>query len=121
MSEAAEVPKLSIAEATAETTAIERRQIFARSSNIDLNRRPSVKNADGSGSTVRSITIVTPDGKAVLIPTVVGNRVVSNEEAIKHFQQTGENLGIFKDEASADRYAHSFHEQQAQVHSPKRR
>ncbi|BBZ94335.1 hypothetical protein BRDID11004_47620 [Bradyrhizobium diazoefficiens] len=91
-----------------------------RQGNIDLNRRPSVKNADGSVSTVRSITIATPDGKAVLIPTVVGNHVVSNEEAIKHFQQTGENLGIFKDEASADRYAEALHEQQTKLRPARR-
>jgi hypothetical protein len=91
-----------------------------RQGNIDLNRRPTVKNSDGSISTVRSITITTQDGKAVLIPTVVGSRVVSNEEAIKHFQQTGENLGIFKDEASADAYAQALHEQQAQAYAPKK-
>lgn len=81
--------------------------------NIDLNRRPSVKNADGSISTVRSITI-TDDKGAVVIPTVVNGRVVSNAEAIEHFKSTGENLGRFKTEDQAVKYAESLHEDQAQ-------
>jgi hypothetical protein len=94
---------------------------MVRQGNIDLSRRPTVKNADGSISTVRSITVTLPDGKAVLIPTVIGNRVVSNEEAIQHFKQSGENLGVFRDEVSADQYANSLHEQQAQAYLPKGR
>lgn len=85
--------------------------------NIDLHHRPVVHNKDGTISTVRSITI-TPEGgpykgKAVLIPTVVGNRVVSNREAVEHFRKTGQHLGIFASEPDADRYAQSLHEEQA--------
>lgn len=80
--------------------------------NINLNDRPIVHNADGSYSTVRSITI-TDGGKAILIPTVVGGRVVSNEQAIQHYQQTGQHLGVFDSEADADAYAQSLHERQA--------
>lgn len=87
--------------------------------NVDLSKRPVVKNPDGTISTVRSITVTLPDGKAVLIPTVVGGRVVSNQEAIQHFKQTGEHLGIFKDETAADQYANALHEQQAQIYAPK--
>jgi hypothetical protein len=86
--------------------------------NIDINDRPPVKNSDGSVSTVRSITITVGD-KAVLIPTVVGGRVVSNAEAIAHFKQTGQNLGMFKDEGSADAYAEKLHQQQAAMSAPK--
>jgi len=89
--------------------------------NVDLSKRPVVKNPDGTISTVRSITVTLPDGKAVLIPTVVGGRVVSNQEAIQHFKQTGEHLGIFKDETTADQYANALHEQQAQVYAPQGR
>jgi hypothetical protein len=81
--------------------------------NIDLRHRPVIHNDDGSISTVRSIT-VTDDRGAVLIPTVIGNKVVSNKEAIGHYRQTGEHLGIFKTEAQANAYAKSLHEQQAQ-------
>jgi hypothetical protein len=89
--------------------------------NVDLSKRPVVKNPDGTISTVRSITVTLPDGKAVLIPTVVGGRVVSNQEAIQHFKQTGEHLGIFKDETAADQYANALHEQQAQAYAPQGR
>jgi hypothetical protein len=80
--------------------------------NIDLGHRPVVHNRDGSISTVRSISIGTDQGE-VLIPTVVGNRVVSNDEAIRHFQQTGEHLGIFRSPKEADAYAIWLHQQQA--------
>lgn len=80
--------------------------------NIDLTNRPRVKNADGSVSTVRSISI-DEDGKTVLIPTVVGDKVVSDNAAIAHYKKTGENLGTFKDEKSATAYAKSLHEAQA--------
>lgn len=85
--------------------------------NIDLMKRPVVQNKDGTYSTVRSITI-TADGKAILIPTVIGDRVVSNKAAIKHYRETGENLGVFDTERDADRYAEQLHEQQAQMYPP---
>lgn len=80
--------------------------------NIDLTKRPIVKNADGTISTVRSISIG-EDGHTVLIPTVVGGKVVSDEQAIKYYEDTGEHLGKFKDEASANAYAQGLHETQA--------
>lgn len=83
--------------------------------NIDLNNRPKVKNSDGSISTVRSIG-VNIDGKEVLIPTVVGNRVVSEKEAIEHYKQTGEHLGMFKSARDSTAYAKELHKKQEDIY-----
>lgn len=81
----------------------------------NLASRPVLKNADGSFSTERSISIGTDQGE-VLIPTVVGGKQLSKEEAKAHYRATGEHLGIFDTPASADAYATALHNaQQARV------
>lgn len=80
--------------------------------NIDIHHRPVVHNADGSYSTVLSFSIGTPQGE-VLIPRVVGGKVVSEKDATRHYMQTGEHLGIFDTPQHATAYAKSLHEHQA--------
>jgi len=83
--------------------------------NIDLNNRPIVKNEDGSISTVRSMSFYDDkEHKEILIPTVIGNRVVSDQEAIDHYYETGEHLGKFDSPEEADKYAEELHLQQEQ-------
>jgi hypothetical protein len=83
--------------------------------NIDVHARPVVKNADGSISTVRSMTITDAQGNAILIPTIIAGRgQVSPEEAIRFYEQTGQHLGKFNSIEAADTFAQRLHEQQAQ-------
>jgi hypothetical protein len=82
--------------------------------NIDLTKRPQVRNPDGTTSTVRSISIG-EDGQTVLIPTVVDGKVVSDDAAVAQYKKTGEHLGKFADETSADAYAQRLHQSQADM------
>jgi hypothetical protein len=77
--------------------------------NIDLRTRPVVRNPDGSISTVRTISIGTDQGE-VLIPTVGDEgRILSDEDAIRRFHETGKHFGIFSDADSATQYAQQLH------------
>lgn len=80
--------------------------------NIDIHNRPVAHNPNGSISTVLSMSIGTDKGE-VLIPMVIGGKVVGKKEAIRHYEQTGEHLGIFDTPEHATAYARALHEQQA--------
>jgi hypothetical protein len=87
--------------------------------NIDLHHRPVVHNPDGSISTVRSITVTGDNGRAFLLPTVSPDgRILSNPDAIKLYQTTGQHLGIFHNEDAANKYAATLHNQQAAEYLP---
>lgn len=82
--------------------------------NIDLNARPVVQNQDGTVSTVMSFG-VNIDGKEVLIPQVSDDgKILTQQEAIDKFKQTGKHLGIFNSVEESNAYAQSLHNQQAQ-------
>lgn len=82
--------------------------------NIPLRDRPVVQNPpdaehpNGSSSTVSTITIES-DGRGVLLPTIINGKRVSEPEAIKHWQDTGESLGVFKSENDANEYDKKLH------------
>ena len=81
--------------------------------NINLSARPRVVNPDGSISTVRSMS-VNIEGKETLIPTVSpGGRMLSDQEAIDLYRQTGQHLGKFSSIEAANRYAKALHESEA--------
>lgn len=72
---------------------------------IDLTRRPVVKNADGTISTLRSMSVGI-DGKEVLVPTIAPDgRELNEEEAIAQYEKTGQHLGVFDTPEAATSYA----------------
>ena len=86
-----------------------------RQGNINLQNRPMVKNPDGSISTVRSIG-VNFGGPEILIPTVSDDgRILSNEDAIQLYKQTGKHLGEFQTPDEASAFAEKLHNYQAEM------
>jgi predicted metal-binding transcription factor (methanogenesis marker protein 9) len=82
---------------------------MAEKGNIDLSKRSVVRNADGSVSTVRSMSIE-EDGKEVLIPTISDSgKSLSREEAVAAYKETGKHLGKFDSVEDANRYAEQLH------------
>jgi hypothetical protein len=80
--------------------------------NLDPWNRPVLHNDDGSYSTTSSMSIGSDAGE-VLIPTVVGGKRLSPDDAVAHFRATGENLGTFSTPEAADKYATALHNAQA--------
>ena len=77
--------------------------------NIDLTSRAIVRNEDGSISTEYSI-IIGEDNEYVLIPTVVNGRVVSEDEAVEHYHQTGEHHGKYRSIEDAEKASRKLSE-----------
>lgn len=90
--------------------------------NVNLYQRPVYTNADGSISTVDSVTFEI-DGKFVLLPTIARDengkviRLETDEEILAHFGETGEFLGEFDTLEEANAYATKLHTAQAYLHS----
>jgi hypothetical protein len=86
--------------------------------NINLADRPVVKNADGSKSTVRSMSFQDDSGHEVLVPTVSDDgRIMSNEEAIQQYYKTGKMLGVFQSPDDATAYGQTLHTQQEALYN----
>jgi hypothetical protein len=85
--------------------------------NLNLNKRPVVRNPDGSVSTVKSVSWGV-GGREVLMPEVVGNKVVGPRAALRNYQRTGQNLGTFTSPKAANVYAQGLHQSQAAKYAP---
>lgn len=79
--------------------------------NINLDTRPVLHNGDGTISTERSMSFE-EDGLEVLVPTVFDGAVHTADEAIAHYQATGEHLGKFKSSDAAEAFAETLHQRQ---------
>ncbi len=79
--------------------------------NIDPYNRPVIMNPDGTHSTTRSFSIGEPRGE-VLIPKIVNGKELSQKDAIAHYKQSGEHLGVFDTPETADAYAEWLHNEQ---------
>lgn len=89
---------------------------MVRPGTIDLTKRPTVRNADGSISTVRSIGI-NDGGREMLIPTVSPDgAVLSNDDAVRLYRMSGQHLGEFDSPSASDAYAQQLHEDQARMY-----
>jgi GH24 family phage-related lysozyme (muramidase) len=71
---------------------------------------PGVWNSDGSMSNIRTISFQeTKDGPHIVIPTIKKGRVMTDEEAIKEYQNTKEHFGIFSTVEKATKHATELH------------
>ncbi|MEQ1952088.1 phage tail tip lysozyme [Mesorhizobium yinganensis] len=89
--------------------------------NIDLAARPVVTNADGSISTVRSMSFEEDDGTEVLVPTISPDgKALSDDEAISLYRKTGQHLGKFDTPEHATAYAERLHAAQEEFYTTRR-
>lgn len=84
--------------------------------NIDLHNRPVVHNADGSISTVRSMSSEI-GGKETLYPSVYGQSILNDEAAEQLARMSGKHLGKFDTPENADAYATQLHKDQEEEYS----
>lgn len=89
--------------------------------NLDPWRRPILNNPDGSISTTRSMSFGTDKGET-LVPTVVDDHNLMQfvrknpyQQAMDHYNQTGQSFGSFGTPMAADAYAQYLHETQAKM------
>ena len=79
---------------------------LVRPGNIDLSKRVRVRNADGSTSTLRSMSFPYEGGVEVLVPTMSPKgEPFTQQQAIVHFLRTGQHLGYFASPELATKYA----------------
>lgn len=73
--------------------------------NLDLEAQPQIKMPDGRIATVRTVSFE-EDGVEVLIPTVTPDgKILSNEDAIARYHETGRHLGKFDNADNATDFA----------------
>lgn len=87
----------------------------AQRGTINLSKwRVRHRNADGSISTIRSMSFSDDSGYEILIPTFTpSGRSLTEKQAIDQYYATGKHLGKFRDAGDASVYADWLHQQEA--------
>ncbi len=85
--------------------------------NVELWNRPAYLHPDYKTSknygTTESFSREDEDGKEVLVPQIVDGNRLTQDEAWKHYKDTGQHLGKFDGPDKADQYATALHNAQA--------
>ncbi len=83
--------------------------------NIDLTKREKIPDPETGGiSTVRSMSFEDDSGREVLVPTAADGKILTNEQAVARYEETGEHLGKFANPEDATAYAQWLHGRQAE-------
>jgi len=102
--------------------------------NINLNDRPSIRNADGTHSSEYSVSFADDKGREILVPTIVNGKFLTPDgtkppegsaaekemfaRAREHYENTHEHMGIFSSPQAADAYATDVHNRSKIVAAP---
>lgn len=78
--------------------------------NVNLIDRPKLATPDKGYQTVFTMTAGLDGGKTALLPRVIEGIMHTPEEAMQHFKDTGEHMGIFNSREAADAFDKQLHE-----------
>jgi hypothetical protein len=78
---------------------------------LDPYNRVKVLRPGGGYETMLTRGIELDGGRIAIIPSVVGGRELTREQAIEHFHRTHEHFGIFDSREAADAYDKALHDQ----------
>lgn len=96
------------------TPSVQKPSGLVEGGNIDLSQQPSVPNKEtGGNSTVWSMSIGTDKGETLISRVTPDGKILSKQEAVDYYKQTGKNLGTFKSVDDADNYAEQLHQDYA--------
>lgn len=78
--------------------------------NVNLIDRPQLPLPDKGYQTAFTMTAGLDGDKTVLLPRVIEGKMHTPQEAMKHFKETGEHMGIFESQQHADAFDKQLHE-----------
>ncbi len=84
-------------------------QGMSKTGTLDLSNRPKVQLPGGGYQTVYTMTAGIDNGKTVLLPRIVNGQLLSEKDAMNHFRNTGEHMGMFHSQEAADSYDKKLH------------